>query len=587
MNRIYQCVKALPLILILVCSTSFADAGLESYRIDSNNSVTQKLNNGGLVIDFIADQAISLKNVTLDINNIILDRNDYRVNCDILENSTECTITINPVRSLLLNGKFILRTLDGDTIVTGNSNHELAFTLDKLKSNKLKISNLLTDQPLIINTINGKPMLTDSTLAPLGYTIIDLSDNGTATLECSINGENLTYTVKTTKQINDPGLDITNIINGKTIAIVAAGGGGALLLAGGMGASLYKLLHKRAMAIKYHGVQKKIDDRVIIIKEDLNKATKQIGTATDIAFLKCSGNERNEVIGMQVVELTAESALAIAGAKQTLQTYTDSLFVSEVKFIQSLDLLDMARLKTTEALKKANEAVDLAKNCSDDGLKEKRLQLRIKQREQDLIGKEAQILSATINTIRRDLDNIQKKQDKLNPTSQEWQTLESSKQPLRSKLEAAERDQRQSIANYDEQQSSITQTEQELSEINTRKEQQQELAIKRLQRESEIAQKLDQPRVSEISNDESQSSSLALSGLRKQQELEKSDSGEEITKKPNYSIIYNGELFDQKLLHANEKSQSDNNDALIHQQPITQQRVMIPQSFNPSSNALW
>lgn len=62
---------------------------------------------------------------------------------------------------------------------------------------------MLTDQPLIINTINGKPMLTNSTLAPLGYTTIDLSDNGTATLECSINGENLTYTVKTTKQISE------------------------------------------------------------------------------------------------------------------------------------------------------------------------------------------------------------------------------------------------------------------------------------------------------------------------------------------------------------------------------------------------
>lgn len=529
MNKIYQSIKIIPLILILICNASFADANLESYRTDSNDLVTQKLNDGKLIIKFNTSQVISLKNVTLSINNIILNHSDYNLNCDILENSDRCTITINPINTLLLNGKIILRAEDGNVIATSNSNHELAFALDKSNPDKLKISNLLIDRSVIINAINSKPVLTNSTISPLGTMMIDLPEDG-VTLECRVDSENLSYAVKKTKPVvapSDP--SITSSINSKTLAMLVAGGGGVIIIAACMGALSHKSSIDRKIAPKSQKYQQEIDGRVTKINLDLASAKAKNISTNFTAANNCILTPDNLEIGRKVKKLTEESTLVINEAEQVLQTYEYNLSLAEINFIKIIDWLNEAKAKAEDALKKAKEAEELVKTCTNK-LKDTKLKLERTRRKQTSIKEEEQTLTAKISGYYRKINEIQKQQDSLDSGSQKWQDLEASKKQLRKELEADERDKRQSVANYNEQQSMIEQTEQELFHLNTLQDRQRESLMEQYE---QVSEQLDS--VSDTSK-----FAQSTAALHKRAERKFSDSIEEIAPQlQNPTIVYN------------------------------------------------
>jgi len=362
MNRIYQNIIIIPLILLCsICNTSFASINpkLESHRLDSNNLVTQKLNDGKIAIDFVTDQLTSLKNATLSVNNITLNSSTYHIDCKVSENPTACTIAINPARSLPLNGKFILRAANGDAIVTGNSNHELAFTLDKSNPSKLKISNSLTEQPVRIDMINGKP-LTDSILNPLNNMIIDLPNDGIL-LECSIDGENLTYVVKksnqTTAATESNAADTTD---NQTIAILAAGGG-VFIVGAGVGTLLHMLCQKRTIAKKYYHLQ---EDLIKQIKQKINDAEPKNTEAMTIALANCTGAHNQE--NMRIVKMfTTESSSRIAKVREYLIAHNSVMTLDALNIVKILDEQKKINQIADIALEYAENALKFAKSCHD------------------------------------------------------------------------------------------------------------------------------------------------------------------------------------------------------------------------------
>lgn len=360
MNRIYQNIKAIPLILTLIYSTSFAsiNSELESQRIDSNKLTTQKFNDDKLTIDFVTDHLTLLKNTTLSVNNIAINQNNYYIDCKKISSRTKCTVTINPTRSSLLNGKFILRATNGDTIITGNSNHELTFALDKLNPNKLKISNSLTDQPVRIDMINGKP-LTDSILAPLSNMVIDLPSDGML-LECSIDGENLTYVVRNSNQLTTTTaeLNTTNTIDNKIITVLTAGGG-MFVVGAGAGALLHKFYQKHAITKKYYRSQENL---IKEIREKTNKAELIITEAKTLALKNCTCKYNQEALN-NVIEITGITRFIIETLREYLIANNSILTLDALNIAKTLDEHAKMNKKANEALKYAGDALKIAQGC--------------------------------------------------------------------------------------------------------------------------------------------------------------------------------------------------------------------------------
>lgn len=571
MNKIYQGINVLLSILLLWSSVGLAAINLsKSSRIDQQGLVTHKLSDGRLVIDLAILQIIAPKELRLSIDGVVVTRNNYRISYELEEDHAVYTITIKAIPTLLTGSKFALSDATGEIIATGNLAHELAFAID-YSNNKLIISNTMTNQEVAITAINGQTLTTEnSTLAPAGNTTVDLpaagAGAGTVAVECSVNGEKVTYAVAATA---------ASMLDSKLVALAAVGGS-TVLATSGMGMAICKLLRRNHLVTAgMSDTVKQLRREIQVIQEDLRAVVPLIGEATDYAAIHCYGNEMNERIAKEVVELTKASAESKAQAHISLQSLPADMSdktLAILDLIRVKELIKRARQHTNTALYQAAQARDLAKTCRH-ALKEKRSLLQKKQQAQDKLAKQVTKLCIGLNELAARLKLLSSQQQALPVGSPAWQAIETQKEHLAQQQIATQLQYKESVTLYDEQQTSISQTAEELTTL-------EDAQYQDWQRKTELArQSEEQSAISEVGKADSLSSqgngeislmsdiekgeakqspnSRMSSKLTTQVTYEEpSNSGEELQNKNNYSIVRNGQpCQDQQLAEVSDMSQ--------------------------------
>lgn len=436
MSYSYRSIVAMWLMVTISYSgASYATEAVTAYRLDSNQVITQQLDDGRLRIDFFTHSDKVTSDAALRINNMPLTKDTYRFGCQHSENPSRCVVLAYAVNPAALQGKFMLTNAAGDIIVAGENRPELTFASDSSDVKKLKITNLL-DREVRIVTIDNQTPVAGLSIAPLSNTTIAWPESGAVVLECMINGENLIYMVQKTSQSVNTEDVIGFLMNNKTIVGVAAGGVGALTLVGSISTWL-QCSKKRLLKIS----QETLNDKITKIEDKIAKARLRIEDANNIVLWKCSAGKRNAQIKAQVQQLVQNSEDAIVAAFNHIKPYRLNFILRVSNLEQAVSDCENARDIVEEACTYAEEAVIIAKQCSNDEYKQCVMKIDKAEQEEASLKKTIELLQQKLNEVGLNNGIDQAQQQEL------------------------ERQYRESVAQRDEQSTTVEQTRQELNEL--------------------------------------------------------------------------------------------------------------------------
>lgn len=436
MNYSYRSIVAMWLMITIGYSgASYATEAITVYRLDSNQVITQQLDDGRLRIDFFTHSDKVISDTALRINNMPLTKDTYWFSCQHSENPSRCVVLAYAVNPAALQGKFMLTNAAGDIIVAGENRPELAFANDSRDVKKLKITNLL-DREVRIVTIDNQTPVAGLSIAPLSNTTIAWPESGAVVLECMINGENLIYMVqKTSQSVNTEDI-IGFLMNNKTIVGVAGGGVGVLTLVSSISTWL-QCSKKRLLKIS----QETLNDKITKIEDKIAKARLRIEDANNIVLWKCSAGKRNAQIKAQVQQLVQNSEDAIVAAFNHIKPYRLNFILKVSNLEQAVSDCENARDIAEEACTYAEEAVITAKQCSNDEYKQCVMKIDKAEQEEAFLNKNIELLQQKLNEV-----GLNNRVDQTQQQELEWQY-------------------RESVTQRDEQSTTIERTRQELNEL--------------------------------------------------------------------------------------------------------------------------